>query len=146
MSPLNPISGQGPFSQAMATAASAMRAQSTRMRLVSENLANANSTAAVAGGTPYQRKTMTFEQSMDRVTGAALVQPGRIGVDPSPFRTSYEPSHPAADDKGYVTLPNVSEMIEVADMRESQRSYEANLSMMAQARSMIAKTLDILKA
>jgi flagellar basal-body rod protein FlgC len=146
MIPITPIQGQGPFAQAMSTAASAMRSQATRLRLVAENLANVNSTAAVPGGQPYQRKTMSFEQSLDRVTGAAIVRPGRIGTDQAPFRTVHDPSHPAADDKGYVMMPNVSELIEIADMREAERSYEANLSMMAQARSMLAKTLDILKA
>jgi len=146
MTPLTPIKGQGPFAQAMATAASGMRSQATRLRLVAENLANANSTAAVPGGQPYQRKTMSFEQTLDRATGATIVRPGRIGTDQAPFRTVYEPSHPAADDKGYVTMPNVSELIEIADMREAERSYEANLSMIAQARSMVTKTLDILKA
>ncbi len=146
MSLLSPISSQGPFAQAMATAASAMRTQSTRLRLVAENLANANSTAAVAGGDPYRRKTMTFEETIDRSTGAAIVRPGRIGVDQSAFRSAHDPSHPAANQDGYVSLPNVSELIEVADMREAQRSYEANLAVMNQARTMINKTLDILRA
>jgi flagellar basal-body rod protein FlgC len=146
MNSISPIASQGAFAQTMETAASAMRAQSIRMRLVSENLANANSTAASPGGTPYQRKTVTFEEAIDTATGAAVVQPGKFGLDQSPFRTSYDPSHPAADAKGYVTLPNVSEVVEVADMREAERSYEANLAVLGQARSMISKTLDILKA
>ncbi|MBV9829016.1 MAG: flagellar basal body rod protein FlgC [Alphaproteobacteria bacterium] len=146
MSSISPISSQGPFAQAMETAASAMRSQSVRMRLVSENLANANSTAAVPGGLPYQRKTLTFAETIDKSTGAPVVQPVKFGVDHTPFRTSYDPSHPAADAKGYVTLPNVSELVEVADMREAERSYEANLAMLGQARSMISKTIDMLKA
>jgi flagellar basal-body rod protein FlgC len=146
MSTVTPISSLGPFAQAMETSASAMRSQSIRMRVVSENLANANSTAAAPGGTPYQRKTLTFGESIDKETGAPIVQPDKFGVDPSPFRTAYDPSHPAADAKGFVTLPNVSELVEVADMREAERSYEANLSMLSQARSMISKTIDILKA
>ncbi len=146
MTPLSPISSQGPFAQAMATAASAMRTQSTRLRIVAENLANANSTAAVAGGDPYRRKTMTFEEAVDRTTGAPIVRPGKVGVDPSAFRTIHEPSHPAANPDGYVSLPNVSEVIEVADMREAQRSYEANLAVMSQARTMVNKTLELLRA
>ncbi|WP_239992414.1 flagellar basal body rod protein FlgC [Rhodopila globiformis] len=141
-----PISGTGPLSQAMVTAASAMRAQSTRMRLVAENLANADSTAAVPDGTPYQRKVMSFEQSVDKATNAAVVQPGPITTDPAPFRSVYAPSSPAANAKGYVSMPNVSPVLELADMREAERSYEANLATLNQARSMIAKTLDILKA
>ncbi|HUB50394.1 MAG TPA: flagellar basal body rod protein FlgC [Acetobacteraceae bacterium] len=143
---ISAISGQGPFSQAMETAASGMRAQATRMRLVSENLANANSTASVPGGLPYQRKTMSFEQAIDSATGAVIVQPGPVGRDPSPFRSVYDPSSPAANPQGYVAMPNVSEVVEMGDMRESERSYEANLAVLGQARSMIAKTLDILKA
>ena len=146
MNPVTSISSQGAFAQAMETSASAMQAQSIRMRVVSENLANANSTAAVPGGTPYQRKTLTFSESVDKETGAPVVQPSGFGVDHSPFRTVYDPSHPAADAKGFVTLPNVSELVEVADMREAERSYEANLAMLGQARSMISKTIDILKA
>jgi flagellar basal-body rod protein FlgC len=146
MNSISPISGTGPLPQAMETAASAMRAQSTRLRLVAENLANAESTAAVPGGSPYQRKTMSFEQAIDKATGAALVQPGPISVDPAPFHTVYDPSHPAANEQGYVSMPNVSPVLETADMRETERSYEANLAALNQARSMIAKTIDILKA
>jgi flagellar basal-body rod protein FlgC len=116
------------------------------LRIVAENLANANSTAATPGGDPYQRKTITFEQTLDRSTGANLVRPAQISTDPAPFRMVYDPSHPAADANGYVKMPNVSEPLEAADMRESERSYEANVTALTQARSMIQKTLDILKA
>jgi flagellar basal-body rod protein FlgC len=116
------------------------------MRLISENLANANSTSGVPGGTPYQRKTMSFQEAIDNATGASVVEAGRFGVDHAPFRTAYEPSNPAADARGYVSLPNVNELVEVADMREAERSYEANLAVLGQARAMITKTLDILKA
>ncbi len=146
MSAITPITSQGPLSQVMETAASAMRAQSIRLRLVSENLANANSTASTPGGTPYQRKTVTFEEAIDKATGASIVESGKFDIDHSPFRTEYDPSHPAADASGYVSLPNVSELVEVADMREAERSYEANLAVLGQARTMISKTLDILKA
>jgi flagellar basal-body rod protein FlgC len=146
MNSISPISGVGPLSQAMATAASAMRAQSTRLRLVAENLANVDSTAAVPGGTPYRRKTISFQQSVDQATGAATVEVGRIGTDSAPFHTVYDPSHPAANADGYVMMPNVSDVVEVADMREAERTYEANLATLSQARSMISKTLDLLKA
>jgi flagellar basal-body rod protein FlgC len=146
MTSITPISGSGPLTQSMATAASAMRAESMRLRLVAENLANANTTGAGPGEQPYQRKLMTFQQSIDQATGAATVEPGPITTDQTPFRTVYDPSHPAADANGYVSLPNVSELVEVADMREAQRSYEANLASLSQSRSMISKTLDLLKA
>jgi flagellar basal-body rod protein FlgC len=146
MTSVPPITSQGPFSQAMQTAASGMRAQSIRLRIVSENLANANSTAKTPGGSPYQRKTVTFSEALDKATGASVVEADKIGVDQSPFRTEYNPGHPAADANGFVSLPNVTELVEVADMREAERSYEANLAVLGQARSMISKTLDILKA
>jgi flagellar basal-body rod protein FlgC len=146
MSNFSPISGVGPLSQSMVTAASAMRAEALRLRVVSENLANANSTATNPNADPYQRKLISFQESVDKATGAATVEPGPITGDPTPFRSVYDPSHPAADANGYVKMPNVTELVEVADMREAQRSYEANLAALGQARSMIAKTLDILKA
>lgn len=146
MNGISPITGAGPLAQAMETSASAMRAQSVRLRVVSENLANADSTASVPGGSPYQRKTVSFEQAVDRASGASVVQLGRISNDAAPFRMVYDPSHPAANAQGYVEMPNVSPELEMADMREAERSYEANLATLSQARSMISKTLDILKA
>jgi flagellar basal-body rod protein FlgC len=146
MNDVSPINGVGPLSRAMASAASGMRAQALRARLVAENLANANSTATGPNGLPYQRRMMTFEQAVDQATGAGVVKPGATVTDKTPFRTNYDPSHPAADSTGYVKLPNVSEMVEEGDMREAERSYEANLATMSQARSMFSKTLDILKA
>lgn len=146
MTSITPVTGLGPLSQTIATAASGMRAQTLRLRTVAENLANANSTAATPGDTPYQRKMTTFEQAVDKATGAAMVRTGRTVLDNTPFRTVYDPSHPAAGPDGYVKLPNVSEVVEAADMREAERSYEANLATVTEARSMFAKTLDILKA
>lgn len=146
MNVLSPITGLGPLSQAIESSASAMQAQATRLRIVAENLANAESTAAGPGGTPYQRKTVSFQQAVDRASGAAVVQVGRIANDAAPSRKVYDPSHPAADGSGYVQMPNVAPEIEMADMREAERSYEANLAAVAQARSLIGKTLDILKA
>src|SRR5579871_5768513 len=136
MSAVSPINGVGALSQAMATAASGMRAQTLRLRTVAENLANANSTAGTAGGSPYQRKMTTFEQAVDKATGASVVQVGAVVADQAPFRKVYDPSHPAAGPDGYVQMPNVSEEVEAADMREAGRSYEANLASLTQARSM----------
>ena len=129
----------------LSIASSGLEAQSTRMRIVSENLANANSTGRVAGADPYQRKTVTFDAEMDRAAGAQLVKVKDVGVDNTPFRVEYDPGHPAADKAGYVKLPNVNMMIEMADMREVNRSYEANLQIVKQVRSMLGMTIDLLK-
>jgi flagellar basal-body rod protein FlgC len=115
------------------------------MRLAAENLTNAGSTAAVAGGDPYRRRFMSFQQRVDRVTGAQLVQPGRVSTDQSDFQSIHDPSHPAADATGYVKMPNVSPLIEQADLRGAQLSYEAAMSVLQQARVLYAKTLDIMK-
>ena len=127
-------------------ASSGLEAQSTRMRIVSENLANANSTGRTSGADPYQRKTVTFDAAMDRAAGAQLVKIKELGVDRAPFRVDYEPGHPAADKAGYVKLPNVNMMIEMADMREVNRSYEANLQVVKQVRSMLGMTIDLLRS
>ena len=142
---VSPISGRGPLAQAMATAASGMQAQATRLRVVSENIANSQSTSTVPGGDAYRRKTITFDQAIDRVTGASVVRPARIGTDPSAQPLRFDPSHPAADAQGYVRMPNVSSVIEMADLREASRTYEANLSAMAQARTMLTRTVEILR-
>ena len=142
---VGPISGAGPLTQAMATAASGMNTQAVRMRIATENLTNASSTASTPGGDPYQRRFMTFEQRVDRATGAHLVQTGRIGADRTPAPTEFEPAHPAADERGYVRMPNISPLIEQADLRGAQLSYEASMSVLQQARSLYSKTLDLLK-
>jgi flagellar basal-body rod protein FlgC len=129
----------------MSVASSGLEAQSTRMRIVSENLANAGATGRTAGADPYQRKTVTFDAAMDRVAGAQLVKVKEVGVDRTPFRVEYEPGHPAADKAGYVKLPNVNMLIEMADMREVNRSYEANLQVVKQVRSMLGMTVDLLR-
>lgn len=139
------ISGAGPLAQAMTTSASGMRAEATRLRVVAENLANADTTATTSGGDPYQRRLITFQQAIDRQTGAAIVEPGHISADAAPFRMQYDPSHPAADAQGYYKLPNVSAIVEQADMREAEHSYEANLACLAQTRALVTKTLEILK-
>jgi len=128
---------------AMTVAASALRAQQSRMRVIAENIANADSTSAVAGGDPYRRQVPVFRsQQMDGATGVVLAE---VRADPGQFRRDYDPSHPAADAEGYVLRPNVDSLIESMDMREAQRAYEANLNVIETARAMEQRTLDILK-
>ncbi|TCT13539.1 flagellar basal-body rod protein FlgC [Tepidamorphus gemmatus] len=132
--------------KSMKIAASGLRAQSARMRVISENLANANSTALDPGGDPYRRQIPSFKSTFDRELQANVVEPGRTRLDRSEFTLRYEPGHPAADANGYVKLPNVNTLVEMTDMREAQRSYEANLNVVRSARSMLMRTLDILRA
>jgi len=127
----------------MAVASSALRAQQGRMRVIAENLANANSTSRTAGGDPYRRQVPVFQPT--KVQGAEGVQMLRVDPDQSEFKTEYEPGNPAADAKGYVKLPNVNTLVEALDMKEAQRAYEANLNVIETARSMQSRTLDILK-
>ncbi|MDQ1077591.1 flagellar basal body rod protein FlgC [Pseudoroseomonas cervicalis] len=143
---VGPITGAGPLTQAMATAASGMNTQATRMRVSAENIANASSTAAVPGGDAYRRKLITFDRAVDRATGAQLVRFDSIRNDQRDFRTQYDPSHPAADERGYVKLPNVDMLIEQADLRAAGRSYEASMAVLQQARALYGKTLDILRS
>ncbi|MFV3126422.1 flagellar basal body rod protein FlgC [Niveispirillum sp. KHB5.9] len=126
-------------------AASGMKAQTTRLRVVAENMANANSTSEVAGGDPYRRKTLVFSTELDRVLKADTVEVKRIGHDMGDFRLEYDPGHPAADADGYVKLPNVNSLVEAMDMREAGRSYDANLNVIQQARSMLGRTIDMLR-
>jgi flagellar basal-body rod protein FlgC len=134
------------FTRSMGIATSGLRAQAGRMRVISENIANADSTAQAAGGDPYRRKVPTFVNQLDRVLDAKTVSMGKIKPDQSDFRTKYEPSNPAADANGYVKYPNVNPLVEMTDMRDAQRSYEANLNIISATRRMIQRTLDILKA
>ncbi|KRS18734.1 flagellar basal-body rod protein FlgC [Roseovarius indicus] len=122
-----------------------MRAQSERLRIVSENVANSSSTAEEAGGDPYRRKTVSFGSTIDPTTGAAMVELSKIGEDTSGFRSRYDPAHPAADENGYVKLPNVNPLIEMSNMREAARSYETNLSMLENASEMRSLLIDLLK-
>ena len=130
----------------MKIAAAGLKAQSGRMRVIAENLANSNSTASKPGGEPYRRKIPTFTQQINREIGLKTVSLGRIKLDQSEFGQRYEPGHPAADAKGYVEIPNVNALIESMDMREAQRSYEANLNVIGATRRMLARTLEILRA
>jgi flagellar basal-body rod protein FlgC len=134
------------FLKSLSIAASGLRAQAGRMRIISENIANADSTAQRPGDDPFRRKIPTFRSEMDRALDARVVALGPVRTDPSEFQTKYRPGHPAADSNGYVKFPNVNALIEMTDMREAQRSYEANLNVIGATRRMIQRTLDILKA
>ena len=125
--------------------ASGMRAQSTRMRVIAENLANADSVAQQPGGEPYRRKLVSFRNELDRSAGTNVVSVDRISQDQTPFGKRYEPGNPAADKTGYVLTPNVESILEVTDMQEAQRSYEANVKVIDAARSMMMRTIDLLK-
>ena len=134
------------FYKTMAIAASGLRAQAGRMRIISENIANADSTPSRPGADPYRRKVPTFRSEMDRALGANLVELGKTQTDTSDFRVKYEPGHPAADKNGNVKYPNVNPLIEMTDMRDAQRSYEANINVIGATRRMLQRTIDILKA
>jgi flagellar basal-body rod protein FlgC len=131
---------------AFAVAGSGLTAQSERMRIASENLANAESTGKTPGANPYTRKVFSFESELDSVTGANLVAVGDIELDDAPYRIERIPGHPAADKAGNVKLPNVNLLVELADIREATRSYEANLQVVKQARELATTTIDLLKA
>jgi flagellar basal-body rod protein FlgC len=134
-----------PLLSASQAAANGLFAQSTRMRVVSENIANADSTGKTAGSDPYQRKTVTFESVADDASGTDLVQVQDISKDNAPFRTEYMPGHPAADAKGNVKMPNVDMLTELADMREASRSYTANTQVIKQVREIVSMTIDLLR-
>lgn len=134
------------FARSIAIAASGLRAQSGRMRVIAENVANADSTGDKPGADPYRRKITTFGRRLDRELEASVVALGRVRPDSAAFRTRHEPGHPAADATGQVKLPNVNSLVETMDMREAQRSYEANLNIVTATRRMISRTLDILRA
>ena len=141
----DPINGRPvtPRNTAMAVASSALKAQQSRMRIIAENIANAESTANVAGGQPYRRQTPVFQaRNVDGATGVVLAE---VRPDQSDFRMDYDPSHPAANAEGYVMRPNVDTLVEAMDMREAQRAYEANLNVIETARNMDSRTLDIIK-
>lgn len=125
--------------------ASGMKAQGTRVRVISENIANSNSTGQTPGAEPYRRKTISFGERMDRQLEVPLVEVRNIATDKSEFSRRFDPGHPAADAEGYVLIPNVNTLIEVSDMREAQRSYEANLKVLQTSRTMLEQTLGILR-
>jgi flagellar basal-body rod protein FlgC len=125
--------------------AAGIRAQGTRLRVLSENVANAESTSLSPGGDPYQRKVVNFRSMLDRASGSELISVDNVGRDPTPFIRKFDPGHPAADPNGYVLSSNVNALVEIADMREAQRSYEANLNVVKTAKSMVIDTLEILR-
>jgi flagellar basal-body rod protein FlgC len=132
--------------KSIAIAAFGLRAQSGRMQVISENIANADSTPTQAGGDPYRRQIATFQSEMDNALGARVVKLGPVKTDPSDFQVKNEPGHPAADASGNVKYPNVNPLIEMTDLRDAQRSYSANLNVINATRAMIQRTLDILKS
>jgi flagellar basal-body rod protein FlgC len=130
---------------AIKISASGMKAQGTRLRVISENIANTNSLAETPGGEPYRRKLVTFQSVLDRELKANLVKVSRIGFDNSEFSKRFDPTHPAADAEGYVLTPNVNGLIEMMDMREAQRSYDANLNLVEVSKRMIERTIDLMR-
>lgn len=131
--------------RALRISAAGMQAQSTRLRVVAENLANRDSTGQSPGADPYRRKTVTFGARLDRAQGTQTVEVRRIGTAPGEFPQQHDPSHPAADARGYVKQPNVDSLVEMMDMREAQRSYSANLSVLEATRGMLTRTIEALR-
>jgi flagellar basal-body rod protein FlgC len=134
------------FTQSIGIAVAGMNAQSARLKVVAENLANADSTAPTPGGEPYRRKVVTVKDTLDKTLGVSTVKVGSIKTNPGPFGRRYEPGHPAADADGYVLTPNVNPLIELTDMRDAQRSYEANLNVIDAVKSMLSRTIDLLRS
>jgi flagellar basal-body rod protein FlgC len=134
-----------PIDAAIKIAGSGLETQSARLRIVAENLANAQSTGSAPGADPYARKTVTFESELDQATGANLVRIKRVGVDRTPFRVEHDPGSPAADSNGFVKFTNVELLVEMADLREANRSYEANLQVIKQTNSLSSMTIDLLR-
>jgi flagellar basal-body rod protein FlgC len=132
------------FAKSLAIASAGLKTQAGRMRVISENLANADSTATDATGDPYRRRIPTFRSELDAKLGTRVVGLGPVATDPSDFHARYEPGHPSADASGMVKYPNVNTMVELADMRDAQRSYEANLNVITATRRMLLRTISIL--
>ncbi|PJE34668.1 flagellar basal body rod protein FlgC [Pseudooceanicola lipolyticus] len=126
-------------------AASGMHVQSARLQVVAENVANADSTGATPGDEPYRRKTISFQEALNRESGLTMVEVSDIGRDQSPFTLRHDPAHPAADENGFVKMPNVSPILEMANMREASRSYEANMNLYEAGRRMRSQMIDLLK-
>jgi len=131
--------------RALLVSAAGMAAQSARLRVVAENLANRDTTGDRPGADPYRRKTVTFASRLDQEAGVQTVRVGRVGTAAGEFPERYQPSHPAADERGYVRTPNVDSFVEVMDMREAQRGYGANLSVLETTRSMLMRTIEALR-
>ncbi len=133
------------LSKSTTIAISGMKVQSQRLRVISENLANSDSLAQTPEGLPYRRKVMTFKNELDRANGTTLVKVDKVRGDSAEFQRRYDPKHPAADRDGYVLAPNVNPLIEMMDMREAQRSYEANMNVINTSRSLLSRTIDMLR-
>ena len=131
--------------RALRVSAAGLQAQSTRLRVVAENLANRDSTGSSPGADPYRRKTVTFGAQVDRSLGVSTVKVSRVGTAPGAFAETYDPAHPAADARGYVKRPNVDSLVEVMDMREAQRSYSANVSVLEVTRGMLTRIIETLR-
>ena len=129
----------------MRISAAGMRAQGTRLRVISENIANAGSLPNAPGELPYRRKVITFRNTLDRAIGLDTVRTDKVIEDKSAFIKKFDPNHPAADQDGYVQTPNVNTLIEMMDMREAQRSYEANLNVIKSSKAMLSSTIDVLR-
>ncbi len=134
-----------PLLAPLSVAASGLHAQSERMLIAAQNIANARTTGNTPGADPYRRKTISFVSELDRQTGVEVVRVARYGTDPSPFKVEYNPGHPAADRNGYVKLPNVNTLVETADLRDANRMYQANLQVVRQAREIVSMTIDLLR-
>ena len=134
------------FIKSLAIAASGLHAQLGRMRIITENIANANSTATTPGGDPYRRKIVTFSSELDNALGADVVKLGRVQTDNSDFRIKHEPGNPAADANGDVKYPNVNTLVELTDLRDAQQSYQSDLNVITATRRMLQRTIDILKS
>ena len=132
--------------KSMRISASGLQAQDSRLRVIAENIANSDSLGQSPGADPYQRKIISFKDVLDRAIGAQLVKVGAISRDTAAFGKRLEPAHPAADPNGYVKVPNVNPLIELADMREAQRAYEANLNMIDVSKGMLTRTIDLLRS
>jgi flagellar basal-body rod protein FlgC len=133
------------FMSSLKIAASGLHAQNARMRVIAENIANADSAGKTPDEEPYRRRVPTFKAVMDDEAGGKVPQVGRLGYDMSDFQSRFEPGHPAADERGYVRYPNVNSLIETMDMREAQRTYEANLNVVTVTRQMLGQTINILR-
>ena len=133
------------ISSALDISSAGMSVQTSRLRVIAENLANQDTTGSSPGADPYRRKTVTFAQTLDPSIGIPTVSVKKIGADMSDFTLKYDPSHPAANAQGYVKMPNVNSFVELMDMREAERSYSANLNVMQVTRSMLTRTIDLLK-
>ncbi|MGO9771071.1 MAG: flagellar basal body rod protein FlgC [Roseiarcus sp.] len=134
-----------PLQSSLRIAGAGLEAQSTRLRVISENIANSQSTGTTPGADPYTRQTVSFSSEVDRAAGLSLVRVKSIGLDDSPFKIEHDPGNPAADDSGFVKMPNVDVLTELADMREANRTYEANLQVAKQSADLLGMTVNLLK-